>query len=190
MYDNEIKTIKDLFYYQYSKVIAKIVYKLDDGKEVMHRHYGLIKSTYRAYKHSDKSWEDIIREHIPLQETENNCAYCGKNGHQQKLEHLIPESFNLKPECSTCGKIHSGLNQVFMCTDCSTAKGSLGLYEYYRKLIPDILWFYDYIPKLIEKKYLENIYYCHECVGTLDKEDLDGDGKLTVMDIDYILRMK
>jgi hypothetical protein len=40
---------------------------------------------------------------------------------------------------------------------------------------------------MLEKKYLRTIYYCHECAGTLDKGDLDGDGRLTVLDIDYIL---
>lgn len=28
---------------------------------------------------------------------------------------------------------------------------------------------------------------CHICANTLDCKDLDGDGKITVLDIDYIL---
>ncbi len=36
-------------------------------------------------------------------------------------------------------------------------------------------------------KYLKTMYYCHKCADTLDKGDIDGDGKLTVLDIDFIL---
>lgn len=37
------------------------------------------------------------------------------------------------------------------------------------------------------KKYLKTIYNCHACAGTLEKGDIDGDGELTVLDIDYII---
>ena len=43
------------------------------------------------------------------------------------------------------------------------------------------------LPSLLEKKYLKTMYYCHKCADTLDKGDIDGDGKLTVPDIDFIL---
>jgi len=44
------------------------------------------------------------------------------------------------------------------------------------------------IPVLLEKKYLKTILQCHECAETLNGGDIDGDGKLTVLDIDSILR--
>ena len=34
----------------------------------------------------------------------------------------------------------------------------------------------DIIPPLVEKKYLKTVYRCHECAGTLDSVDADGDG--------------
>jgi len=40
---------------------------------------------------------------------------------------------------------------------------------------------------LLEKKYLKTMYHCHECAGTLDSTDLDGDSSMTVLDIDEIL---
>jgi len=40
---------------------------------------------------------------------------------------------------------------------------------------------------LLEKKYLKTIYACHICAGTLDAGDIDGDGELTVLDIDQII---
>jgi hypothetical protein len=45
----------------------------------------------------------------------------------------------------------------------------------------------DLIPPLLEKKYLKTIYNCHECAGTLNAGDIDGDGELTVLDIDHII---
>ena len=43
------------------------------------------------------------------------------------------------------------------------------------------------IPALPEKKYLKTIYNCHICAETIDKGDPDGDGEITVLDIDHIL---
>ncbi len=48
--------------------------------------------------------------------------------------------------------------------------------------------FYDSIPPLLEKKYLKTIYNCHSCSGTLDIGDLVGDGVITVLDIDAVIR--
>jgi hypothetical protein len=39
----------------------------------------------------------------------------------------------------------------------------------------------------LEKKYLKTIYNCHNCSGTLGKGDIDGDGVITVLDIDWVL---
>ncbi|MFH1717614.1 MAG: hypothetical protein ABIF19_09710 [Planctomycetota bacterium] len=48
--------------------------------------------------------------------------------------------------------------------------------------------FYDLIPPLLEKKYLKTIVSCHQCAGTLGGGDLDCDGELTVLDVDFVLR--
>jgi len=40
----------------------------------------------------------------------------------------------------------------------------------------------------LEKKYLKTIINCHKCAQTLDRGDLDGDGTMTVLDMDFILR--
>ena len=190
MYDYEIKTIKDLIYYQYAKVLAKISYNLDDGREMLQRHHGLVKSLFRGFKSTNKSWAEIIEAHITEAQSNNHCVYCGKNGVELNQKPIIPAATKIKDECLTCGKIHSITNQVFICTNCNSSKNDLGLYEYYKKLYPEIHWFSDFIPKLVEKNYLENIYYCHECAGTLDSEDLNRDGELNVLDIDYILHRK
>ncbi|MCL4551322.1 MAG: hypothetical protein M1495_22440 [Bacteroidetes bacterium] len=54
-------------------------------------------------------------------------------------------------------------------------------------LTPDNEKYYDSIPSLLEKKYLKTIYKCHDCAGTLTGGDIDGDGKITVLDLDYVI---
>ncbi len=48
--------------------------------------------------------------------------------------------------------------------------------------------YYDSIPPLPEKKYLKTICNCHNCSGTPDKGDLDGDDVVTVLDKDAVIR--
>ncbi len=39
----------------------------------------------------------------------------------------------------------------------------------------------------MEKKYLKTVYRCHECAGTLDSLDADGDGEMSVLDVDGVV---
>lgn len=55
-------------------------------------------------------------------------------------------------------------------------------------MYPEEKKFQDIIDPLVEKKYLKTIYYCHECNGTLHLGDLDGDGIITVFDIDFCIK--
>jgi 5-methylcytosine-specific restriction endonuclease McrA len=119
-------------------------------------------------------------------ESERKCIYCGAGGDLQR-EHIVPRSVKVSLECKTCEKIQGIHNQVWACQQCNYSKGTMGLYEFYKKKYPDDKKFYDFIPSLLEKKYLKTIYNCHECAQTLDERDLDGDGKMTVLDIDFIL---
>jgi hypothetical protein len=189
MPDREVKTIRELIYYQYSKIIVKSALGLPDGMEAKGRHYGFVKSTFKGLKYGMKSWSDIIREDRQLMDSDSYaCAYCGREDGIVEWEHIVPKSLSIKLECAACDTIQAVHNQVRACPSCNSHKGKLGLYEFYKKSNPDNLKFYDIIPRLIEKKYLKTIYNCHECAGTLDKGDIDGDGVLTVLDIDYILR--
>jgi len=43
------------------------------------------------------------------------------------------------------------------------------------------------IPTLLEKKYLKTIFNCHQCDETIGKSDLNNDGEIDVLDIDFIL---
>jgi len=43
MPDRDVKTIQDLIYYQYAKIVAKSAFSLSDGEKAKKQHYGFIK---------------------------------------------------------------------------------------------------------------------------------------------------
>jgi len=182
-----IKTIQDIIFYQYAKIIAKSAFEVKNGKEAKKKHFGFIKKTFLELKNGSKSWSDIIREDKQLVKTEKKCIYCGAEGSNLNWEHIVPRSLCIKPDCETCKTIQGIHNQILACRQCNSIKGTLGLYEFFKKKYPNDKKFYDLLPPLLEKKYLKTIYNCHRCAQTLEKEDLDGDKKITVLDIDFII---
>ena len=186
MPDRDVKTILDLIYYQYAKIIARRAFDISNGKEAKRQHYGFIKETFRELKSGAKSWLEITREDWQLVESEKKCIYCGARSNLHK-EHIVPRSLEIKTECRTCDRIQSIHNQVWACQGCNSSKGTKGLYEFFKIMYPNEKKFYDLIPPLLEKKYLKTIYNCHECAETLNKGYIDGDSEISVLDIDFIL---
>lgn len=186
MPDRDVKTIKDLIYYQYAKIIAKRAFATPDGQSAKSQNYGFIKKTFLELKKGIKSWSEITREDWQLIDSEKVCVYCGSKKDLQK-EHIVPKSVNIKPTCYTCDKIQGIHNQIWACKTCNAQKSDMGLYEFYKSKNPDEKKYYDFIPPLLEKKYLKTIINCHDCAGLLEKGDIDGDGELTVLDIDRVL---
>jgi 5-methylcytosine-specific restriction endonuclease McrA len=186
MPDRDVKTIKDLIYYQYAKIIAKEAFSIPDGQKVKSQHYGFIKTKFQELKNGVITWSEITREDWQFVEMEKRCIYCGNENNIHK-DHIVPKSVRIKPECATCDKIWGIHNQIWACKQCNSLKGTKGLYEFFEVKYPNERKFYDYIPVLLEKKYLKTIYNCHECAGTLNKGDINGDGEISVLDIDFIL---
>lgn len=186
MPDRDVRTIQDIIYYQYAKIIARRAFTASNGKEAKSRHYGFIKKTFLELKNGAKSWSEITREDWQFVESERKCTYCGSQTGISK-EHIVPRSLRIKPECGSCDKIQGIHNQIWACKSCNSAKGTKGLYEFYRVTHPGEKKFYDLIPPLLEKKYLKTIYNCHQCAQTLDRGDIDGDGEISVLDIDRVL---
>ncbi|MBI1977494.1 MAG: HNH endonuclease [Candidatus Omnitrophica bacterium] len=186
MPDRDVKTIQDLLYYQYAKIIARRAFGMSDGKAAKGKHYGFIKETFRDLKKGEKSWSEITREDWQLVEAEKKCIYCGSTQNLHK-EHIVPKSIRIKPECETCEHVQEIHNQIWACESCNSSKGTKGLYEFYQAKYPHEKKFFDFIPPLLEKKYLKTIYNCHQCTGTLEKADIDGDSEISVLDIDHIL---
>lgn len=186
MPDKDVKTILDLIYYQYAKLIARSAFKIPDGVGVKFKHYGFIKTTFRELKDGTKKWSDILREDWQFVDSGKKCIYCGAGDNLHK-EHIVPKSIKIRPDCASCEKIQGIHNQIWACKSCNISKSNMGLYEFYKGKHPQEKKFYDFIPSLLEKKYLKTIYHCHKCTGTIDKGDLDGDDEITVLDIDFIL---
>jgi ribosomal protein L37AE/L43A len=186
MPDRDVKTIRDLIYYHYAKIIARRAFAAQDGKAAKAQHYGFIKKTFKELRNGTKSWSEITREDWQLVESDKKCSYCGTEGDLHK-EHIVPRSLKIKPAWGSCDTVQSIHNQVWACKKCNSLKGTKGLYEFFKSLYPAEKKFYDLIPPLLEKKYLKTIYCCHECAETLAKDDIDGDGQITILDIDAIL---
>lgn len=186
MPDRDVQTVRDLVYYQYAKIVARRAFSAQDGKVAKRHHYGFIKNTFRELKTGRKSWSEITREDRQLVEAEKSCIYCGAEAGLQ-WEHIVPKSLRIKPECATCEAILGIHNQILACAACNSAKATMGLYEFFRARHPGEPKFYDLVPPLLEKKYLKTIFNCHSCAGTLDRGDIDGDGIVTVLDIDHVL---
>ncbi|NIM97723.1 MAG: HNH endonuclease [candidate division Zixibacteria bacterium] len=186
MPDREVETVRDLIYYQYAKIIARRAFSATDGKKAKRQHYGFIKKTFKELRSGIKSRSDIMREDWQLVESEKGCIYCGAEADLSK-EHIVPRSLEIKPECVTCDIIQGIHNQVWACKPCNSSKGKMGLYEFFKSRYPYEKKFYDFIPPLLEKKYLKTIYDCHVCANTMDKGDIDGDGEISVLDIDFVL---
>jgi len=184
--DRDVKTIQDLIYYQYAKIIAKRAFSASNGKQAKSENYGFIKKTFLELKNGTRSWSEITREDWQFVESERKCIYCGSETDLHK-EHIVPKSLRIKPECATCDTIQGIHNQIWACKKCNSEKGTMGLYEFFKSKHPFEKKFYDLIPPLAEKKYLKTMFECHQCAQTLKCGDIDGDNELTVLDIDKVL---
>ena len=187
MPDKEVQTVRDVIYFQYAKLIARSSFHCADSAEAKKKCYGFIKDKFRELRDGVILWSEILREDKQLVDSEKACAYCGSEENLE-WEHIVPKSLRIKPECGGCDAIQHIHNQVYACRNCNSSKGTMGLYSFYQKKLPDQPKFFDYLPALLEKKYLKTIYQCHECAQTLDSTDLDGDGKMTALDIDWIVK--
>jgi hypothetical protein len=178
MPDSEVKTVKDLIYYQYAKIIAKSAMGADAKKNA----YGFIKQTFRQLKNDEKKWSEILREDRQLVEAEKKCIYCNST-ENLNWEHIVPKSLLINSKCPSCDRIQGIHNQIWSCKTCNSKKGTKGLYHFYREMFPEPTKLSDTLPPLLEKKYLKTIYYCHMCNNTLEWRG--GDKGISVLDLDF-----
>ncbi len=156
-----IKTIGDLIYYQYAKIMAQ--------SAGMGKNYRFIMDRVERLRSGQIKMSDALREiKKQFKEAERKCEFCGGTK-ELSFDHIIPHSR---------GGPDSAENLVLACRGCNSSKGDKGLYEWYgldRK---------DGLPRIVAGKYLKLLYELHESKGTLDKGDLKGDGDFNVLDLE------
>lgn len=155
-----IKTVRDLIYWEYAKLIS--------GSAVGNRkNYGFVMHTFKKLKESRIHPSAILRENKKLVEESNKCAYCG-SAEALHWEHIIPKSR---------GGPDSIDNMVQSCPKCNLSKSDKDPFEWYGDKRR-----YE-VPRLVLGKYLKLVYDVHEARNTLDSADINQDGKLDVFDL-------
>ncbi len=159
-----VKTIRDLIYWEYAKLIA--------GSTVGDRKaWGFVMHSFKKLRDGSICPSSILRENKKFFEKGDVCAYCGST-ECLEWEHIIPR---VKIEIDTID------NQVKACKRCNCEKGGRDPFEWYGKEK-----MYD-IPRIVLGKYLKIIYELHEKQGTLDSLDMNGDGKIDIYDLGIVL---
>jgi len=158
-----IKTVKDLIFWEYAKLIS-------GSAGFGRKQYPFVMKKFIELKNGIIKWSEILREDLKI--NKNKCIYCGSR-QNLSVDHIVP-----KRECHF-KEIH---NIVTSCRNCNSSKGDKDLIEWY-----GLERRYD-IPRIVMGKYLKMMYLCHECCGTLGNEDINKDGKLNVLDLGAILK--
>jgi len=149
-----VKTVEDLIYWQYSKIIA-------DSAGVGKKNYGFVMDRFKKLQSGEINWSSSIREYVKEREKMNECIYCGKEESDLTQEHLLPLSRGGEDREENC---------VWVCKSCNSSKGSKRLYEWMAD--KDGLEAAKYeTPRIAEGKYLKLLHKMHEERGTLDLDE-------------------
>jgi hypothetical protein len=143
-----VKTIRDLIYWQYAKIIGE---SAGFGK----KQFAFVMDRYKKLQSGEIEWSTAIREYIKERERPSECLYCGSK-QNISTDHLIPRSK---------GGPDTADNAVTACKKCNSSKSDKGIYE----------WFqldrrYE-VPRIAEGKYLKLLYQLHNDAGTLGTEE-------------------
>lgn len=160
-----VKSVRELIYWEYAKLVAEIA--VGDRKN-----FRYVMATFQRFKHANSHPLAIMRENGLESKGQGECAYCG-SPNELTNEYIIP--------------LHKGGpdrpdNQIMECHKCKKAKGEKDLFKWYGKKRQ-----YE-IPRLVCAKYLKLVYDIHEGNGTLDSPDINKDGRLNVFDLGSLLR--
>ena len=140
-----VKSVRQIIYYQYAKIIAS---SSGFGKA----HYGMIMSKWKELCAGTIHWSSSVREWIREMEHPGECIYCGGKK-DLTTEHILPRN---------CGGEDTTDNVVRVCKSCNSSKGGIRLYEW--KGLKEK----DNHHRIAEGKYLKYLYSLHEKRGTLD----------------------
>jgi len=175
MPDKEVRTIRDLIFYQYAKIIGNSSLWKDAKKNS----YGFVKNKFKQLRDDEITRSTILREDKQMLDEEKKCVYCWATEDLSR-DHIVAKSLKINERCATCDRIQWISNHIRACKSCNSKKSDRGLYHFFKSLNPNEPKYYDHLPPLLEKKYLKTIYCCHLCKGDLDKTIED----ISVLDLD------
>lgn len=160
-----VKCIRDLIYWEYSKLVAEAA-----GFE---SNYGFIVSRFKKLKTGEMKWADADQDAKKMMLGERACVYCGCES-DLSMDHIIP-------------KVRGGpdipANIIPACKSCNSSKGDKDLFQWYfedKKA--------DTIPPKVWKRYLKLVWDFHVLHRSLDKVDVNQDGRLDLLDLSAIFR--
>jgi len=134
-----VKTVKELIYWQYAKIIA-------ESAGIGKKDYGFVMNKFKQLKQGSISWNEI-REYIKEREYSNECIFSGATTNLT-LEHLLPQKYNGP---------NTEKNLVWICKSCNSKKGSRRLYEHFAVQAGVEAAKYG-VPRIAEGKYLKFAY--------------------------------
>lgn len=144
-----IKSVRDLIFWQYAKIISE---SAGAGKT----QYGFIMDRFKKLASGQITWSTSIREYVKEREKPDECIYCASKTNLT-LDHILPRSR---------GGPDTADNAIMVCGSCNSSKGGRRLYEWYT------LDKRNQLPRIAEGKYLKLLYTLHEQTGTLNARDV------------------
>jgi hypothetical protein len=187
MQQAEVGTVRELIYYQYAGLVARSTFRSEELAAARRDRYGYVRQIYEDLRSGRWRWRDLVRSDRGAPAPADRCAFCGARDDVEAVD-LVRRSLTITDKCPRCEVIQGSANRVGCCPHCRAAWDGTGLYGFVFNLFPDELEFWTFAPPGAERRYLQIAYACHKCAGTLDTGDLDGDGRLTALDIDAIFR--
>lgn len=147
-----VRTIRDLIFWQYAKLISKSA-----GFGINQRAFQM--DRFVKLRDGRIKWSSSIREYVKEYEKPDECIYCSTKG-KLTIEHILPL-------CRGGPDIPD--NAIRVCQKCNSSKGEKRLFEW------NGLKNKDEVPRIAEGKYLKLLYAFHEKNGTLelDKEEIN-----------------
>jgi hypothetical protein len=144
-----VKTIKDLIFWQYSKIISE---SAGFGK----RNWGFVMKKFKQLQEGEIFWNEI-REYVKEKEKKDECIFCGKKT-SLTIDHLLPRCLNGP---------NDEKNVIFVCRECNSSKSGKRLYEFWtlKKGLEGAKY---EVPRIAEGKYLKFAYEVLKNKGLLD----------------------
>ncbi len=144
-----IRTLRDLLYWQYAKIIA-------ESAGVGKRQWPFVMDRFKKLQQGTIAW-DSIREYVKEREDMEHCLYCGTDA-DLTLDHLIPKAL---------GGPDDEKNAAWVCASCNASKGVRRPYEHWARRGGLKAAKYE-VPRIAEGKYLKLLYELLEDTDELD----------------------